>query len=303
MDLDNVKSEVKRQFKEVSDALFNGTIQFEYLDETTRVSAQASPMFGLNMVKYSESNFSFFFLLQKYLCIKVDILKLKVLLQEFPKLKLKDDLLSVDFVDQIGTLQDAAVPNEALFLEYNFISNAFAFLHECGHLNQGTSEELSAEVNHFSEFNADYFAITKILQYYYTLKTKSLTMYQKKVEDFGNEQNLIRAIVVNSVLIIFLEVLSGREAKDSSTHPDIKKRFCHLILQVIQQLKDNFNSVFKPDALSVFIADIFRTLDFIEREIFEPHQLIFDNLLQFCQNNSAAIQQAMKSDLLDKFNT
>jgi hypothetical protein len=285
MDFENVKEQVKLQFQEVSDALFAGQIQFNYIEETGRVSAEASSMFGLNMLRYSETNFKYFFLLHKYLCLTIDILNLRKIDEKLPKLMFTDNLLSVEFIYQISLPKNAEVPDEALFLEYNFISNIFVFLHECGHLNQNTAEEPSVEANHFSEFNSDYYAITKILQYYYTLKTKFQPIYEKKVRTFGNEHDLIRAVIVNALLIIFLEALSKTNTASSKTHPDIKSRFCNIIIQVIQQLNKNFGHLFVHDKLSAFIGDIFRTLDFIEREVFEQHDLVFDKLLDHCASN------------------
>ena len=68
-------------------------------------------------------------------------------------------------------------------------------------------------------------------------------------------------------------------------------------MQVIQQLNENFITLFVKDKLSAFIGDIFRNMDFVEREVFEEHDLIFDNLLSFCSSNAGQLQQNMKASI------
>jgi hypothetical protein len=135
---DNRKNqkEVKKQFQEISDGLFQGTLSHQEIDETKRVFAEASPMFGLSSVRYSESNFYYFFLFQKYLSTVVDLRTLTIIEKQFPKLKLQSDLLVLSFVDQITAYDVKGVSNGAMFLEYNYILHLYVYLHECGHIDQ-----------------------------------------------------------------------------------------------------------------------------------------------------------------------
>ena len=304
MELEKLKQLIKGQFEEISEALFKGSISLDYLEQTDRVSAEASPMFGLNIVRYSESNFKYFYALEKYLCNVVDILNLKVLDANFKKLELQKDLLDLGFINQISAYEAKEVLSQTIFFETNYILNLFVYLHECGHLNQEPeSQESSTTANHFSEFNADYYALTKILLYYHTLKTIQSEAYWKKVQEFGNEHNFIRTVITTALLVIFLDVLSRFNSDDTETHPAIKKRFCYLIVQTVQQLNTNFASLFVKDTLNDFMVDIFNTMHFIENIVFEKHDIIFDNLLNFCFTDLEEIQAHLESSSeFKKFN-
>ena len=304
MELDKLKQLIKGQFQEISDALFQGSISLDYLEQTDRVSAEASPMFGLNMVRFSESNFKYFYVLEKYLCNVVDILNLKVLDANFKKLDFQNDLLALDFINQISAFEAKGVSSQTIFFETNYILNLFVYLHECGHLNQELElQESNTTANHFSEFNADYYALTKILQYYHTLKTTQSEIYWKKVQAFGNEHDFIRTVITTALLVIFLDVLPKFNSDDTETHPAIKKRFCYLIIQAVQQVSTNFASLFVKDTLNNFMVDIFNTMHFIENIVFEKHDMIFDNLLNFCFTDLKEIQAHLESNSeFKKFN-
>lgn len=305
MNLDKIKQEVKAQFKEISDALFHGTISFQEIDETKRVYAEASPMFSRNILRYSESNFEYFYILQKYLCNIVDLRNLTLLQETISKLKLEQDLLSMSFLEQISSFKDKSVNSPRLFLEYNYILHLFVYLHECGHLNQEVKVgKETKEANHFSEFNADYFALSKILQYYYSMKSKMPGEYWKRVLAFENEHNFIRLVIVNALLVIYLEVLPKFNLEDTETHPSIKKRLCYLVIQSIEQIKDNFQSLFITDTINDFMVDIFNTMKFIERNMFDTKTFIFDNLLNYCISNTDEIKKHLGDDTyFERFNS
>jgi len=55
--LEKIKELIKSQFNEISESIFQGTITLKYLDSTERVYAEASKMYGLNIITFSESNF------------------------------------------------------------------------------------------------------------------------------------------------------------------------------------------------------------------------------------------------------
>src|SRR4051812_31450493 len=56
MTLQELTKILKAQFDEISAALFKGSLNIEYLEETDRVFGEASTMFGANILRYSESN-------------------------------------------------------------------------------------------------------------------------------------------------------------------------------------------------------------------------------------------------------
>jgi len=234
----------------------------------------------------------------------VDILNLRVREVKFKKLEIKD-LLALKVVEHLSLYEEKNIPNDLLFIETNYVLNLFIFLHECGHLNQKENEEYdTTKANHFSEFNADYFALSIILQYYHTLKLNNQQIYWKKVAAFDNEHNFIRTIITSSMFVIFLEVISKFNSVNSKSHPAIKKRFCYLLFQVAQQLNTNFKSLFITFTLKDFIVDIFNTMRFLENNIFEEHNLIFGNVLNFCITEFQEIQTHLESsNEFKKFNT
>lgn len=304
MTIEKVKQEIKGQFTEISEALFQGSVSIQEVDDTQRVFAEASPMFGLNILRYSETNFAYFYTLLKYILSVVDVVNLKVIEVDYPKLDPKQDLLATSSISNLSAYTDKPIASDRIFLELNYIIHLFVFLHECGHLNQAVqAENEGVASNHFSEFNADYYALSKILQYYYSMKSRMPQEYAKRVFAFGGERNFIRILVVISVFVIFLEVVPKFNSDDTETHPAIRKRFCYLIFQTIEQLKDNFNTIFVGITLKDFAVEIFNTISFIENSLFESEVKVFGNLLNFCLANFDDVKEHLKdSSLFVKFN-
>jgi hypothetical protein len=303
MTLENIKSKIEAQFGEISAALFGGSINYEEIEATERVFAEASPMFSANILRYSPTNFRYFYRLEKYLCNVVDLVNLKVLVRKLPKLKVDVDILTLTFSEQCAAYEDKDVPSHAQFLEYNFILDLFVFLHECGHLNQTVTEgEEGTATNHFAEYNADYFALTKILLFYNSMKTAQPGAYGSRVQIFGSEQHLIRLVIVKALTVIYLGVLPDLASPDTETHPAIRKRFCYLLVQVAQQLNDNFQSLFVSDNLKDFLVEIFQTMHFLEHVLFETKKPVFDNLSS-CIADLETIQQDLNNhSSFDSFN-
>ena len=304
MTLTRLTEILKEQFAEISAALFNDTLNIEYLENTDRIFGEASSMFGANIIRYSESNFEYFYIYQKYLLSKLDIINLRVLNQEIPKLDTKQDILSLAFIRQADN-DIYTIPSVPIFFELNFVANLFVFFHEAGHVNQLISaDKASKETNHFSEFNSDYYAFSKILNYYHALRKNNSANYLKRVTPFGSEQHFIRCIIVTSFTVVYFSCLADTEASETETHPSIRQRFCNLIYQMQIQLEANFSYLFTTDKLSDFLVDIFHTLDFIETNLFEKDELDFSNILHHCLSCFEEVKEAMKnSGKFDQFNT
>lgn len=274
---------IKSQFIEISEGLFGGKIEISYPDHNEKVNAEALSMFGAFNVRYYESNFDYFFKLFTHICSHFDLINLKQLSGKTKLLKLNGRILSLPFVNQLeGSIEN--VPKKATFFEHNLVANLFIYLHECGHLNQELKpESTSKEANHFAEFNADYYAITKILQYYYSMRTKDSPVYYHKAMQFGNEHNLIRNIIVTYLFVTFMDSLSTETIADTEDHPAIQKRFCHLIIFTRIQLEQNFGHLFLKDSLRDFMYDIFQSLAFIEVHLFNKQELLFTKLMDQCE--------------------
>ena len=303
MTLKDLSTRIKNEFNEISSAFFDQSLNISYVKSTDRIFGEGGPMFGANIVKYSESNFQYFYIYNKYLISNLDIVHLRVLKSNFKRLDTKEDLLSLDFIKQ-AVDSDEAVVKTALFYELNFISNLFVFFHECGHLNQiiPTDQE-NIKTNHFSEFNSDYYALSKILNYYYTLRKKYAEIYLKKTAVFTNEHNLIRCVIVTSLIVIYFECLSNPDKTDTVSHPAIKKRFCYLIYQMQIKLETNFDFLFTHNKLSDFLVDIFNTLDFLESKIFIKDSFVFSDILGYCVSCLDEVKESMKaSEKFDQFN-
>lgn len=124
MTLQELTEILKAQFDEISAALFKGLLNIEYLEETDRVFGEASTMFGANILRYSESNFEYFYLYHKHLLANLDIINLTVLNPQFPKLETKGDILSLSFIKQAES-SDLVIPHGNQFLELNLVANVF----------------------------------------------------------------------------------------------------------------------------------------------------------------------------------
>jgi len=295
MTVEQLTTAVETQFREISAALFNGNIRFQEIAATDHVFAEASPMFGENILRYSPTNFRYFYRLEKYLCNVVDLVNVRVIEKGFPKLAVTDTILNLSATEQIAAYEDKDVPSHAQFVEHIFILNLFVFLHECGHLTQVVSEvEEGPATNHFGEFNADYFALTKILQYYNTMKTARPAAYVSRVRTFGSEQHFIRLTIVKALTVTYFGVLPNLDSMDTETHPAIRKRFCYLLVQSVQQLNANFQSLFVSDTLHDFLVDIFKTMHFLENFVFETAERLFDNLT-VCLSDFKEIDEHLKS--------
>ncbi len=300
MKLEDIKRLIKKEFDEISAAFFSNSLNIQYIEGTNRIFGEGGSMFGANIVKYSETNFEYLYYYLKYLCLNVNILNLKPLEKDYKKLKVTKDLLSLDFIKQADILKN--IDKETLFVELNFVANLFAFFHECGHINQTIDpDEETIDTNHFAEFNSDYYALSNILKYYYTLRKKYTEVYYRKALSFENEHNFIRCIIVISLTIIFLECLANTEIGDTSTHPSIKKRFCYLLYQLQIQLETNFDFLFVNDKLSDFLVDIFNTLYYIEIKLLEKDFIIFNDLLHYCISCVEDVKNAMMQS--KKFNS
>ena len=294
MTLPRLTQIIKGQFAEISTAMFGGTLNIEYLDNTDRIFGEASSMFGANIIRYSESNFEYFYIYHKYLLCKLDILNLRVLRHDIPKLDTKQDILSLEFIRQANDI-DCSIASEPVFFELNFVANLFVFFHEAGHVNQMIStDNESKETNHFSEFNSDYYAFSKILNYYHAFRKNNSANYFQKAMPFGSEQHFIRCIIVTSLTVVYFSCLADIKASETKSHPSIRKRFCNLIYQMQIQLEVNFPYLFTTDKLSDFLVDIFNTLDFIEVNVFEKDELIFGDILNFCLSCLEEVKEAMK---------
>lgn len=304
MTLTNLTEVLKVQFAEISAALFNDTLNIDYLEDKDRIFGEASSMFGANIIRYSNGNFEYFYIYHKYLLNKLDIVDLCILNQEIPKLNTKQDILSLAFIRQVDNGR-YTIPSVPMFFKLNFVANLFVFFHEAGHVNQQISvNNASKETNHFLEFNSDYYAFSKTLNYYHALRKTNYINYCQRATSFGSEQHFIRCVIATSLIVIYFSCLANTEADESETHPSINKRFCHLLYQMQIQLEDNFSYLFETDKLSDFLVDIFHTLDFIEVNLFEKDEMIFDDILNYCPSCFEEVKEVMKnSNKFDQFNT
>lgn len=292
MTLAKIKEILKGQFEEISKALFRGSLNIGYVESTDRVYADASSMF--NLVRYSDSNFEYFYIYHQHLLENLDIINLTELKQPISRLKVTGDVLLLDFIRQSDSSESQIIKPE-IFLELNFVANLFVFIHEAGHTNQlVTSGDGAKDANHFSEYNADYYSFSKILNYYHTLRKSDYDEYVRRVSPFGSEQHFIRCIIITSLTVIYFSCLGEGKEKESETHPSIKKRFCNLLYQMQIQLEDNFQYLFATDTLADFLVDIFTTLTFIEAKLFEKEEPIFNGLLNYCVVCFDAVKQAME---------
>jgi hypothetical protein len=140
MTVERLTTALKAQFREISAAFFEGSIRLQEIEATDHVFAEASPMFGENILRYSPTNFRYFYRVEKYMCNAVDLVNLKVIEKNLPKLAVTSNILTLSATEQIVGYENKNVPSPAQFVEYNIILNLFVFLHECGHLNQHVSE-------------------------------------------------------------------------------------------------------------------------------------------------------------------
>lgn len=222
MSIEKIKQLIKNEFNEISAAFFNSTLNIQYILGTNRIFGEGGSMFGASTVRYSETNFEYFYYYLKFLCIHIDIINLRLLDKDYNKFRVTSDLLSIDFIKQAQTSKP--IPNNALFKELNFIANLFVFFHECGHVNQAIDPDKdSTDTKHFSEFNSDYYALSNILKYYYSLRKKHIVAYYIKALLFENEHSFIRCVIVVSLVILFMECLSSSNISETSTHPSIRK--------------------------------------------------------------------------------
>jgi hypothetical protein len=261
-------------------------------------------MFGLNILRYSESNFDYFYTLLKYILSVVDLVNLKEIETNFPKLEPKQDLLKLSSLSQLSAYTNKEVKSNGIFIELNYIMHLYIFLHECGHLNQKIKADADGRASsHFSEFNADYYALATILHFYYSMKLSRPKEYAERVLAFGGERNFIRIVIVISLLTLLLEVLPKFNSEDTATHPAIRKRFCHLLFQTFEFVNDNFPSILLGTSLKGFAVEILNTLRFLENSLFEGEEKVFRELLNFCFMHFDEVKAHLKdSSLFDKFN-
>ena len=278
MDLDKAKKLTKEHFDAIVTAFFKEYVTINYSDGET-IIPQAFPSF--RAIQYFESSFHYYYQFYNFLARKLDFVELNIVDSNLPKLDLARDILSIKFLNQIPVL--ASDDSDYKIYVYALITHLFSFLHECGHLNIEIKEEnRSQDTNHFEEYNCDYFSISKILQYFFTLKKKEPDNYSKMVSEFKSEGNLFNTVIVTSLMIFYLECISRDEIVDTQDHPAVRKRFCHMIYKLNQQLAENFSFLFGSITLSNFLTDIFRSLGFIERNLFNQETIQFDSLLQYC---------------------
>jgi hypothetical protein len=294
MTLEQITGLIKTTFEDINKAFYKGDLSIQYIEDKLRVYAEASPMFGVPIVKYGEANFEYFFELHRYLATRLDIVKLTVDRPEIPKLKISGDLLSIAFAKQAS--QDTGeIANEKQLVQLNQAAHLFSFFHELGHVNQESPEDRGdAEANHFAEYNADYYAISQILKYHHRLKASKPVDYYKNAVEFHGELNMIRSWLASALMTVYLEFLSDENPKFSVSHPESKKRFCYLMHIILDQLAANFSDLFVSFKVEDFVADIFVTMDFLEAESLDKPKLSFPDLLDFCTDFHSEMDQAMQ---------
>ena len=117
------------------------------------------------------------------------------------------------------------------------------------------------------------------------------------ISEFKGEENLFKTVIVASLMTFYLECISKDELIDTEDHPSVRKRFCHMIYKISEQLAENFSFLFDSISLSKFLADIFRSLAFIEKNLFNQQTIQFDTLLNYCGKEAtlADIQEMMNN--------
>lgn len=301
MNLNEAKELTKEHFDTIVKAFFNDTVTINYSDTET-IIPQAFPSF--RAIQYFESSFDYYYHFYQFLSRKLDFIELKIIDLKLPKLDLTNEILSVNFCKQIP-ISASYNPTYKLYV-YTLITHLFSFLHECGHLNIKIAEEnQNKDTNHFEEYNCDYFSISKILHYFFTMKKMEPDNYLKMISEFKGEKNLFKTIIITSLMIFYLECISKDEIIDTQDHPSVQKRFCHMIYKISQQLEENFSFLFVSTTISKFLTEISRSLGFIERNLFNHEDIQFDNLLNYCvqETTFADIQTIMTTSLrFEKFN-
>jgi hypothetical protein len=126
------------------------------------------------------------------------------------------------------------------------------------------------------------------------MKTARPGAYGSRVRTFGSEQHFIRLVIVKSLTVTYLGVLPNLTSTDTETHPAIRKRFCYLLVQAVQQLSANFQSLLISDTLHDFLIDIFQTMHFLENIVFETNEHLFDNPT-LCLSDFKVIDEHLKS--------